>query len=141
MLRFRKRDADIEKLLLTIDVLKNTTMQNALFSSEGNKLFKLLADAIKNKWNKEHISVYKEKLLEGELPEAFVCNYIVHTCANKLESGSFHIYSGVLNDEGLYYKTLFEWAIDTMINKGCYSREWANENLRKTVYKNISEIG
>ena len=78
---------------------------------------------------------------EGFSPESFICNYVVHRTADQLESGSLHIYRGVLSTEGTSVKAVFEHAINFMTARGEYTREWADENLRKPVYDGIKRVG
>jgi hypothetical protein len=104
-------------------------------------LFDLLRNTVTTKWKQEHIDNYTAQLRAGESHEAFIYNFIVQVVADKLESGQYHVYRGVLAMEGHQYKALFEYAIDTMIAFGTYTKEWADSNLRAAVYKGIKEMG
>ncbi|MEW6325159.1 MAG: hypothetical protein AB1515_07205 [Nitrospirota bacterium] len=107
----------------------------------ADPLFASLSRSVKSEWKNEHVTHYKTEIRNGERHEAFIYNFIVHACGDRLESGRYHIYRGVLNFEGDLYRQLFEHSINTMISSGEYSKEWADEHLRFSVYKGIKEAG
>ncbi len=136
---FKKKDETIEQLLASIETSRVETPDDLKHLSDP--LFKFIRETVKNRWTEENRISYKNQIESGATHEAFIFNYIVHDVADKLASGNFHVYRGTLSMEGQQYKNIFEHSINTMINKQTYTKEWADENLRKTVYKDISEAG
>lgn len=96
---------------------------------------------IETRWSEAQLSQYIRLAREGHSPDSFVCNHLVHTMADELESGRHHIYRGVLSGQGNLYRSVFEHAIRTMVARGAYTDEWATENLRKPVYEGIKRVG
>lgn len=135
----RKHEIVVRDLLESIELCKRSTPE--AIRQVSDSLFDSLSGAVKSQWTSEHIANYKAQIQAGESHEAFIYNFIVHTCGDKLESGRYHIYRGVLNSEGHLYLQLFEHAITTMIEKGEYTKEWADENLRHLVLNGIKEMG
>lgn len=136
---FKRKDETVRILLERIAGCKLSAPEEVRHLSDP--LFDSLFDAVKSKWTTEHIANYKAQIQAGESHEAFIYNFIVHSCADKLESGRCHVYRGVLNMEGRLYLQIFEHAISTMIEKGGYTKEWADENLRHPVLNGIKEVG
>ncbi len=136
---FKKQPKEINELLERIDVAKRTVPMELEYLS--SPLLDNLKSAIKTKWKQEHVDNYSRQIYSDESHEAFIYNFLIHSVADKLESGEYHIYRGALNLEGSHYKDLFEYAIDTMVNFGEYTKEWADKNLRVPVYKGIADIG
>lgn len=136
---FKRKDETVRVLLERIVICKISTPDEIRQLSDP--LFDTLSDAVKFKWTREHIANYKAQIQAGESHEAFIYNFITHACADKLETGRYHVYRGVLNMEGHLYLQLFEHAISTMIEKGGYTKEWADENLRRPVLSAIKELG
>lgn len=136
---FKRKDETVRVLLEKITSCKLSAPEEVRYLSDP--LFDSLSDAVKSKWTNEHIANYKAQIQAGEQHEALIYNFIVHTCADRLESGRYHVYRGVLNMEGHLYLQLFEHAISTMIERGGYTKEWADENLRRPVLKGIKEVG
>jgi hypothetical protein len=136
---FRKKDNIIENLLSCIrECEDNVTPELKYLASP---MFKKLASAIKNDWDPGHVESYKKSVEKGHSHESFVYNFVVHSCGDNLESGNFHVYRGVLDLEGNAYLELLNHAINTMINKGEYTSEWAEENLKKPVKRGIEGAG
>ena len=100
-----------------------------------------LRKTITSKWNDADAAEYVNVAREGHSAESFICNHLVHTMADELESGSHHIYRGVLSGEGNQYRAVFEHAIRTMVERGQYTQEWADEKLRKPVYESMKRVG
>ena len=136
---FKKKTGAIEVLLAKIDECKGLAPENT--KNLAGNMFDALSNAVRNQWTKEHIKNYEGQIAQGETHEAFIYNYVVHTCGNILESGKVHVYRGVLNDEGRQYLELFNHAINRMISLGGYSKDWAEANLHAPVMKGISEMG
>src|SRR3990167_3447766 len=136
---FKKQPKEIRDLLERIDVAKQKFPEDVAYLL--NPFLDLLKKTIKSDWKQEHIKNYIEQIRAGETHEGFIYNAIVHSTADKLESGQHHIYRGVLGPEGHKYKLIFEHAINTIIDSGAYTKEWADENLRAAVYKGIKDIG
>lgn len=136
---FKRKDEIVSVLLERIAGCKLSILEEVRHLSDP--LFDSLSDAVKSKWTNEHIANYKGQIQAGESHEAFIYNFIVHACADRLESGRYHVYRGVLNMEGHLYLQLFEHAISSMIEKGEYTKEWADENLRRPVLMGIKEVG
>ena len=136
---FKRKDETVRTLLERITSCKLSTPNEIRHLSDP--LFDTLYDIVKSKWTSEHITNYKNQIQAGESHEAFIYNFIVHACADRLESGQYHVYRGVLGMEGRLYMQFFEHAISTMIEKGEYTKEWADENLRRPVLKGIKEMG
>lgn len=134
-----KRSAEIGVLLERIELVEQRVPEELRHLAAP--LFAELRTTIKNKWKPEHDQNYVAEIRRGETHEAFIYNFLVHSTANRLESGRYHVYRGVLSLEGNQYKALFEHAIDTMIGRGGYTKEWADANLRSAVYNNIKNIG
>lgn len=140
MLSFlRKKPPEIQELLTRVDAAIRRMPENV--APLGRPLLEKLAGTIKKQWTAEHEKNYAEQIRQGETHEAFIYNFIVHAVGDQLESGQHHIYRGVLGPVGITYKQLFEHAINTMVEMEGYTQEWANENLRATVYKTIKEVG
>lgn len=135
----KKHPKEIIELLERIEVARSNVPEHLVHLS--TPFLDLLKKTIKTQWKQEHIDNYVEQIRTGESHEAFIYNAIVHLTADKLESGHYHIYRGVLGPEGHQYMALFEHAIDTMIASGGYTKEWADKNLRAAVYKGIKEMG
>lgn len=136
---FKRKDPVISDLLAKIEQCKQIVPAETC--QIAGALFDALSAAVRNQWTSEHIKNYQEQIRAGESHEAFIYNYIVHTCGNKLESGNYHVYRGVLDDEGKEYLHLFEHAISTMIANGGYTAKWAEQNLRLPVLNGIKEMG
>ena len=135
----KKKSAEVSVLLERIE-LAQRAMPDELRHLSG-PLLKNLSATVRSKWTREHIDNYVAQARAGESHEAFICNFLVHAVADILESGRYHVYRGVLGIEGTQYRALFEHAISTMVARGGYTKEWADENLRKAVYKGIKEAG
>lgn len=135
----KKKSAEMSVLLERIELAQRAVPDELMHLS--GPLLENLAATVKSKWKQEHIDNYVAQVRAGESHEAFISNFLVHAVADKLESGRYHVYRGVLGMEGTQYKALFEHAINTMVARGGYTKEWADENLRKTVYKGIKEMG
>ena len=135
----RKRSAEVGVLLERIELAQQAVPED--LQALSAPLFAELTGVVRSKWKQEHIDNYVAEIRRGETHEAFLYNFLVHATANRLESGHFHIYRGVLSGEGVQYKRLFEHAIETMIARGGYTKEWADENLRRQVYQEIKEMG
>lgn len=97
--------------------------------------------AVESQWTEADLSHYISLAREGHSPDSFVCNHLVHTMADELESGRHHIYRGVLSGQGNQYRSVFEHAIRSMVARGEYTDEWATENLRRAVYESIKRVG
>jgi len=136
---FSRKDELIIQLLAKLEEAKRAAPTEARQVSDP--LFDQLAGTIKTKWASEHIANYRNKIQDGESHEAFIYNFIVHATGDKLESGRYHLYRGILSPEGRLYQQLFEHAINTMVSAGGYTKEWADNNLRAPVYKGIKEFG
>ena len=136
---FRRQTLEVEQLLIKIEAARRRLPEE--ISQIGNRLLDQLADTVRSKWSAEHKRDYANQIHAGETPEAFIYNFIVHTVGDKLESGQYHVYRGVLNEEGNQYKLLFGHAIEIMVDLGGYTKEWASTNLRTPVYKAIKEGG
>lgn len=136
---FKRKDSAISDLLARIEVCKAAVPPEVQMIADP--LFDSLSKVVAAKWQPEHLENYKSEIAGGGKPEAFIFNYIVQVCGDRLESGRYHVYRGVLNFEGKLYQQLFEHAINTMTAAGEYSRTWADENLREPVYKGIREVG
>lgn len=134
----KKKFNEVTELLDRIEVVRRG-VPGELVHLSGPQL-DLLLETVK-KWKQNHVDDYAAQVRGGESHEAFIYNYLVHATADKLESGHYHVYRGVLGMEGMQYKSLFEHAINTMMAWGGYTKEWADKNLRETVYKGIKEIG
>lgn len=136
---FNRKVPEVEMLLNKIDAAVRRLPTD--LAPVGEPLLKQLANTVKIQWKDDHRRNYAKQINEGEMHEAFIYNFVVHAVGNKLESGRYHAYRGVLNEEGHQYKRLFEHAIDTMIDMEGYTAEWAQANLREPVYKSIREAG
>lgn len=136
---FRKQSKEMSDLFERIEMARRAVPRELAHLSEP--LLDLLAITIKKKWKQEHINNYAEQIHSGESHEAFIYNYLIHDVGDKLESGHYHVYRGVLGLEGMQYKSLFEHAIDTMVTRSGYTKKWADMNLRAPVYKGIKEMG
>lgn len=136
---FKRKEKIVVDLLERIDHCKQCSPESLRHISDP--IFDLLSGAVKSKWTAEHIANYKAQIQAGESHEAFMYNFVIHTCGDRLESGRYHVYRAALSPEGRLYQQLFEHAITTMIEKGEYTKEWADENLRRPVLKGIQEIG
>lgn len=135
----RRRSAEIGVLLERVDLAEQQVPDS--LRSLASFFFDELRSAIKSEWKPEHDQNYVAEIRRGETHEAFIYNFLVHSTANRLESGRYHAYRGVLGAEGTQLKALFEYAINTMIERGGYTKEWADDNLRRAVYKSIKEVG
>lgn len=134
-----RRPSEIQELLEKIEVARHAVPRDLAYLS--NPLLDALRSAVNSRWKPEHIESYITQIRAGETAEAFIYNFIVHSVGDKLESGHFHVYRGVLGDEGRQYLALFEHAINTMIGFGTYTEQWADEQLRAPVLKGIKEMG
>lgn len=134
----KKKFNEVTELLDKIEVVRRGVPGELIHLS--GPLLDLLLETVK-KWKQNHVDDYAAQVRGGESHEAFIYNYLVHATADKLESGHYHVYRGVLGMEGMQYKSLFEHAINTMVARGGYTKEWADKNLRETVSKGIKEIG
>lgn len=136
---FKRKDGIVRDLLERIERCKQSAPEAVQQISDP--LFDSLSSAVKSQWTSEHIATYKAQIQAGESHEAFIYNFIIHACGDRLESGICHVYHGVLNSEGHLYLQLFEHAITAMIGRGEYTKEWADENLRRPVLNGIKEMG
>jgi hypothetical protein len=136
---FKKQDKVISDLLRIIEQCRSDSPEEV--KQIADPLFLSLSTTIEKQWKTEDIKNYKSQIESGEKHEAFIFNFIIHSTANTLESGRCHVYRGVLNTQGSLYKQLFEHSIETMISKNEYTKEWADINLRASVYKGIKEAG
>ena len=127
----KKKFNEVTELLDKIEVVRRGVPGELIHLS--GPLLDLLLETVK-KWKQNHVDDYAAQVRGGESHEAFIYNYLVHATADKLESGHYHVYRGVL---GMQYKSLFEHAINTMVARGGYTKEWADKNLRETVSKEI----
>jgi len=134
----KKKFNEVTELLDRIEVVRRGVPGELIHLS--GPLLDLLLETVK-KWKQNHVDDYAAQVRGGESHEAFIYNYLVHATADKLESGHYHVYRGVLGMEGMQYKSLFEHEINTMVARGGYTKEWADKNLRETVSKGIKEIG
>lgn len=135
----KPKTPEIEQLIERIEAA-NRRMPESL-APIAKPLLDQLSSIVRSKWSAEDRMNYAAQIRAGEMHEAFIYNFLVHTVANKLESGSYHIYRGVLSQQGHQHKALFEHAINTMTELGGYTKLWADENLRAPVYKGIKEVG
>lgn len=135
----KKKSAEVIVLLERIELAQQAVPDELKHLSAP--LLESLSSTVKTKWKQEHIDNYVAQVRAGESHEAFIYNFLVHSVADKLESGHYHVYRGVLALEGMQYKAFFEHAINTMVARGGYTQEWADENLRKAVCKGIKEMG
>lgn len=136
---FKRTDPTTEALIERIEQCKAQTPTET--KPVADPLFDTLVNTVMRQWKAEHLANYKAEIARGGKHEAFIFNFVVHVCGDKLESGKHHVYRGVLNAEGRLYQQLFEHAINSMTASSEYSKEWADENLRKPVYKGIKEAG
>lgn len=136
---FKKKTGTIQELLTKINECKKLSPEGT--RNIAVRMLDALSDAVKNQWTKEHINNYENQISQGETHEAFIYNYVVHTCGNVLESGMHHVYRGVLNNTGQQHLDLFNHAISRMVSLGGYTQEWAEANLRAPVMKGIKEMG
>lgn len=136
---FKRKDETIVQLLTEIDRVARTVP--AGIQQVSTPIFARLTQEVKTKWIGENIATYKALIQQGQSHEAFIYNFVVNAAGDKLESGDFHIYRGVLNYNGGLYKQLFEHCINTMVSAGVYTKEWASENLRDPVYEGIKDVG
>ncbi len=137
---FRKRDAVINELLNRIAICKNEILDNTstLFMPFlADQLLARLSNVIKHKWTTEHIKNYKKKIESGDTHDAFIYNYLVHSSADEMESGRHHVYRGVLAGDGNAYQAIFEY----LTERGEYTKEWADKNLREPVYSGVKTVG
>lgn len=135
----KKSDPVVDGLLAKIEELKKGTPDNLY--DVAPPLFDSLANAVKTKWTPKNIEDYSGNIKNGESHEAFICNYLVHTCGDRLESGMHHVYRGVLSEEGNAYVQLLNYAINVMVNKCEYTEAWAQENLRGPIIRRVKEAG
>ena len=136
---FKKKASTIDALLAKVAECRQLAPEGVKPISD--RMFDALSAAVKDQWTKSHIKDYEGQIAQGEMHEAFIYNYIVHTCGNALESGRLHVYRGVLNEDGRQYLELFNHAIQRMVSLGGYSAEWAEANLRAPVMKGVREMG
>ena len=140
MLNFlRKKPPEVQGLLSRIDAAIRRLPED--LAPLGQPLLQKLAGTVKQQWKAEHERDYADQIRQGETHEAFIYNFLVHAVGDQLESGQHHVYRGVLSQVGIQYRSLFEHAINTMVEMNGYTQEWANENLRAAVYKGIREVG
>jgi hypothetical protein len=71
----------------------------------------------------------------------WVYTYLINDAADKMESGRYHVYRGVLDFTGEALKDIFEKSIKVMIEMGAYTKEWADKNIRDPVYSSIKKVG
>jgi hypothetical protein len=140
---FKDKNSNIKKEIINkIEQCKEHLPAEDLFTKDfGIKLCNELIETIKTKWTNEHFKNYENNLNQGELHEGFIYNYLTHSVANKLESGQYHVYRGVLNLEGESLMVLLNHIIERSINLGIYNEVWAKKNLMEPILKNIKEIG
>jgi len=136
---FKRKDPIVQDLLDRIAQCKTAEAESAKHLSDP--LFDTLAKTVSSQWKPEHLANYKAEISYGGKHEAFIYNFIVQVVGDRLESGNYHVYRGVLNFEGKLYQQIFEHAINTMTASGEYTKEWADESLRAPVYKGIKEVG
>jgi hypothetical protein len=136
---FKKRPLEVKELLAKIEEVASTLPPG--LTATGQPLLSQLSVTVRNRWSKEHQDNYSQSIRSGEAHEAFIYNFLIQTIADKLESGRFHIFRGVLDDEGRTHKLLFEFAIDTMIENGEYTKQWADANIRAVVSRGIGSVG
>ncbi len=138
----KKLPLSIQELVLTIEKCKLALPEDDLSAkSIGTKMLDDLKKTIETKWNNEHIHNYEVELNSGEKHEAFIYNYLIHGCANILESGRLHVHRGVLNGQGMSYKLLIDHSIKRCVSIGIYTADWAQANLSGPIDRNIKQVG
>lgn len=138
--RFAKKlNPVVDGLLSKIDELKKNA-PDSLYDI-APPLFDSLTNAVKTKWTPVNIEEYTENIKNGESHEGFICNYLVHVCGDRLESGNYHVYRGVLSEEGKSYAQQLNYAIGVMVKKGEDTEAWAQENLRGPIMRGVSNAG
>lgn len=135
----KRKHTVTEALLNKIEECKSRAPKST--KQLASKMFGDLANAVQNQWTKQHLKNYAAHIAQGETHEKFIYNHIMKACSDALQSGKAHASRGVLGDEGLQHLELFNHAIDRMISLGCYTQEWAEENLRTPVLRKITETG
>jgi len=133
------RPSEISALLACIETVRLGVP--AQLQSVSDPVLSSLRSTVSSKWKDADITRYVGMAREGHSPESFVCNHLVHAMADELESGWHHVYRGVLSGEGGRYRAVFEHAIRTMVERGEYTNEWADEHLRKATYSSIKSMG
>lgn len=96
----------------------------------GNQFLDMMVPFIKQKWEQKHFDSFHENFQKGDKAEGFVLNFITHQAADILESDVI-----LMVDKFKAARVLFEHSINRCILLCIYTKEWAEENLRKPVNK------
>jgi hypothetical protein len=92
--------------------------------------------------NRQTAEEYAKDIREGKsTPKEWVYTYIINDAADKMESGTYHVYRGLLDQTGKAYGAIMERAISIMVESGAYTSEWADQNIRQPVYRNVKTVG
>lgn len=135
----RSQPAEVEDLLARIEAFARSVPEP--LRAVSDPALSSLRETISSQWTDKEIAHYVSIAREGHSAESFICNHLVHHTADELESGNHHVYRGVLSGAGNQYRAVFEHAINTMVERGEYTKEWADENLRRPVFETIKRMG
>ena len=86
--------------------------------------------------NKEVVALVKE----GVSPRVQVYNAIANLAGDLVESGEYHVYRGVLNQEGQDLLRLFDTAIDRLAQNGAIDSNYA-DTQKAGIRKSIKSVG
>lgn len=136
---FRKKPLEIQDLLASMNRVIENLPEDLL--PLGTQLLQKLSNEVKHQWKAKDEQNYADLIKNGETHDAFIYNFLVHSTGDQLESGQHHTYRGMLSIRGKQYKRLFEHSINTMVESGEYTQDWANVNLRNPVNEGIKSAG
>jgi len=88
-------------------------------------------------WRKALIELIKDK---RNAPRDIILNLVVQESKSLLETGQYHIWRGVLNDDGFAIKASFDIALDELMKSGVIDDAGAKKQ-RAEVAKAIATVG
>lgn len=77
---------------------------------------------------------------KGGTPEEFIRGMIYNLCSDRVESGKYHIYRGMLNEEGQEYLKITRFILKECVAEGDCPQAWADKQL-SIVMSNIERAG
>ncbi len=149
---FGSKNPAVERLLATIEQVRSELStikahEAAILhiKSQGDALLDSLVRVVK-KWSKSKAAEFESVVNSSPndpncSPFAYVANHLIHATGDLLESGHHHIYRGVLAPTGQGYEAILKFAVDSMVRKGAYSREWADAELLAPIRRGIATMG
>lgn len=128
--------------------------QKIFSSEEAQVVIRITEDACRKFDNKTFEKVIKPKIdksvrqnpkklkeiIKKIPPREWVYSIIANISGDLLESGTYHIYRGLLMEEGEDLLKIFDEATEELVRIGSIEKGWA-ENQRRQLRENIKTVG